>query len=386
MKNDKSTTGYRKSLEGTVPNCLSKKNKVEDLQSLILQDGNYFVFKSGKNIKTRKEEEFYCSYYENIMFVPSDVPLSTNGAWPKACKTFPLEHADLHEFAAPQYPLASFDNYKDILFFGSTMWDENYGHWVWDTLPRIWMYLELRKKIPNLKLFLQAKHRSTEWQIEAYGALGIPEEDIIVYEPHNGNQLAAYLADRIIMPSHGIRDLPASGQTSVEVISLMDAMIERCIELQPRDKTYPEKIYSSRRDTKGAWKSPHGRTLINEDEIVRFLEARGFQEVVSSQMSFVDKVLTYYYAKEVVGPVGANMMNTFFSRNASIYLLQSPLLKTFWHLDFAFCFGNNLIFMDESSMVESDHPLKDPAEGSKNLPYNDPWKYSMSHLEETFDA
>jgi len=63
---------------------------------------------------------------------------------------------------------------------------------------------------------------------------------------------------------------------------------------------WPEKIYISRKDSSL-------RGVLNEEELLDYLQLQGYTELILSSLSFAEKVGYFYYAKEVVSMSGAGL-------------------------------------------------------------------------------
>jgi hypothetical protein len=68
---------------------------------------------------------------------------------------------------------------------------------------------------------------------------------------------------------------------------------------------YPEKIYISRRDT-------NNRKLLNEAEIEKFLQERGFVPIMLTGLSLAEQINLFAHAKTVIAPHGAGLTNIAF--------------------------------------------------------------------------
>ena len=66
---------------------------------------------------------------------------------------------------------------------------ENFFHFIYDTLPYLYCYLEMRKENPEMKLMMNyvsdKKHNFYPFVIEALKVLEISKDDIIVHNKNN---------------------------------------------------------------------------------------------------------------------------------------------------------------------------------------------------------
>ena len=86
---------------------------------------------------------------------------------------------------------------------------------------------------------------------------------------------------------------------------------------KPSKKNYPKNIYIDRADSKS--NDAYVRSLINDDEIKRFLIRKNFTLVRLGDLSFVDQVQYFNNADCIIGLHGAGFANlTFCKSNTKI--------------------------------------------------------------------
>lgn len=71
------------------------------------------------------------------------------------------------------------------------------------------------------------------------------------------------------------------------------------------------KIYISRK--KGGW-----RSIVNDDEVVDFMEQAGFQILAAEKLSFTDQIKLFSEAKMIVGLHGSGLTNVLFAPKTSV--------------------------------------------------------------------
>ncbi len=166
----------------------------------------------------------------------------------------------------------------------------NYHHWLLEMLPRIWWH----DVIPGLKdLPLIIHSPLLPFQVETLAALGIGAERLL---PFDGWMLQAdclYFSSCI-----------APGNASIRNIKWLKERLKPAFgvaEGHPRDL-----IYVSRRKA-GA------RRLLNEDQVVAALDARGFKTMMMEDYSVKEQIEIFSNARVVVMPNGAAGINMAFS-------------------------------------------------------------------------
>ncbi len=195
---------------------------------------------------------------------------------------------------------------------------ENYYHFLYDTLPYLHHYFELRMNDPSCKLLLPATHTWLQFQRECFTLLGIQERDIIYAE-----EGCAY--ETLYIPSsltHGTISA-ASGETLSSASNMPPSpeaynIWNRLSENSP-PTTSPKKIYISRRTHLLADTSNVGtnyttrRRCLNEDALVELLKEHGYVEVFCESMSMSEKISMFRSATHVAGFIGGGMANLLFS-------------------------------------------------------------------------
>jgi hypothetical protein len=244
--------------------------------------------------------------------------------------------------------------YSDPLFFFVYNTD-NYYHFVYDTLPYLITFFQLRKSFPNLKLLVSSPNFQREkpypFFYEFLELLGINKKDLI------------FITESTMYSSIFISDsYTHSGKSNLpprkEIYQFFSDIVKKASLLKSNVKLN-EKIYISRR----AWK--HGdtsnigtnytqkRTLNNESELVRFLESKGFSETFTENLSVIDKINLFSSAKVIIGPSGGGLCNVLFSnKNAQLLSINSPDFMSV-NKRFIYSFANiKTIFYDETFHVE----------------------------------
>lgn len=198
---------------------------------------------------------------------------------------------------------------------------DNYYHFLYDTLPYLYTYLELKKNIKNLKILVnypnKYKNEFYKFNIEFLEKF-IDLNDVIIHFENNEYK-NIYICNSL---THGGY---SNNPPRNEVYKLYDN-----IKIQDSKKT-PEYIYISRRTWINSDKSNIGtdyttrRKMINEDELVERLQQLNFVEIFAENLSTDEKITLFKNAKIIIGSIGGGMANLLFSnKNAKSIIIVTP--------------------------------------------------------------
>ncbi|MFH7244818.1 MAG: glycosyltransferase family 61 protein [Spirulina sp.] len=171
----------------------------------------------------------------------------------------------------------------------------NYYHWLYDVLPRIYLY-QLHSDL-NLIDYLLAPDLSYAFQLETLKILNIEDKRII-----SSAKFRHIKADYLMVVDHPNPD----SHNPPEWIT--DWLKSTFLPKLESANIIKQHIYVSRGD------SAHQRRLLNEHEVVKFLKRKGFSTCVLSDLSFVEQVNLFYNAETIIGVHGAGLTNLTFSK------------------------------------------------------------------------
>ena len=174
-----------------------------------------------------------------------------------------------------------------VLVLSATYCD-TYYHWLYHVLPKAAL---LRDVGGYDKVYARA---ATGFQQETLRLIGIPEAAVIPASP------AAHIQARELVFSSYLSLL------SEQLRSMLLHFIRDCCRLSSAAGG-ARKLYISRQD------AANGRTMVNEDELMGFLAAEGFDRLVLSEFPFQQQVAIFSSAGFIVGPHGSGMGNAVFS-------------------------------------------------------------------------
>jgi capsular polysaccharide biosynthesis protein len=183
----------------------------------------------------------------------------------------------------------------------------NYHHWLYDTFCRIYL-LKLAGVFDKIDYFI-IDFTGLSFQKESLLRIGIPIEKIICA---NDNWRFHIEAETLYIPS-----LPSKlGRVGVWPVHFLR---ETFLEKSPNT---PVRLYISRRKATS-------RKLVNEEEIIRFLEGEGFIEFFPEDHSIVETAACFSKADFIVGVHGSGFANlAFIGKNTKVIDIVAPL-----HLD-----------------------------------------------------
>lgn len=193
-----------------------------------------------------------------------------------------------------------------LTFCGS----HNYFHWLYDVLPRFYMLQCVGSSYHSLVMNPNPYRSFVQ---ETLSMLGISESRVIRTYDHFNIQ-----ADQLIVPSFMMNSHYPAWTTSV---------LRRML-LPKRDLSVitPERIYISR-------KKASVRKIINENEVIRCLEARGFVSLCLEDWTVAQQIQMFASAKAIVGQHGAGMSNLAFctpgARVIEIFHVHH-IVPTYW--------------------------------------------------------
>jgi hypothetical protein len=206
------------------------------------------------------------------------------------------------------------DWYNLISYFG-----ENYGHWFWEDLPRLFNALPHLPK--SIRFLVSPFVRS--FQKDSLFALGI-EPDRLVTQPANVNTECERLWFATPL---GDLDWVV---TAPDVIRQMAKVLVEALK-RPASRA-PELIYISRR----ALSLKNQSRITNEDDFLQELVRLGFEIVTPECLTLKEQVRIFQNAKVILGAFGAGLTNMLFCQPPSMILeLQDPFFaprEWYWKL------------------------------------------------------
>jgi Glycosyltransferase 61 len=199
-------------------------------------------------------------------------------------------------------------------------WDNNYGHWIVECLPKVAILAE-HYDITKLRFivtrhsFLPPVRRMRQVCIDSLAAYGICPDQIV------------WLGREAVEVEHLLYALPLTIHPWVKAPRTVQ-ILEELGDKIAKGHQGPRRIYSSRA-------SAGRRRLLNESEILRVVRDFDVAIVDPGVMSFADQVRAFAHAELLIGNFGANLTNAVFSpRGITMFVLASQSMgdNFFWDL------------------------------------------------------
>ncbi|PPT08646.1 TPR repeat [Geitlerinema sp. FC II] len=238
----------------------------------------------------------------------------------------PSQHRIFHEKHLS--PIEDFDETIAIL---SPINCDNYYHWMVYLLPRLGLIIESKIDLETIDRFLIDSFYQP-FQKETFQQLEIPKQKVLTVDrsPH-------IRAQKLIVPSIP-SDLIAIDRASCQWIKSL--FLPRSQELPTPDK----RLYIRR-------KTGQNRRVIEEEQLIEFLEIYGFEAVELENKSIVEQAQLFAAAEAVIAPHGAGLTNVLFCQpGTKIIEILSPnyahqfyaILSRQCQLDYAYCWSRSL--------------------------------------------
>ena len=198
--------------------------------------------------------------------------------------------------------------------FLSSRWSLNYYHWMFETISRIDFLYKAGFSLDTLDKIVVIDRRFS-YQKETLKTLGIPDDKII--ESRNYPHIHA---KKLVIPSI---------DQNKSMISPWACDFLRKQFLQKTHFPMKEKreiIYISR-------KSASLRRVINEQDVIQFLEKFGFKSICLETLSVAEQAVTFAAAKVIIAPHGAGLTNLVFcTPGTKVIEIFHPLYlqKCYW--------------------------------------------------------
>ena len=166
----------------------------------------------------------------------------------------------------------------------------NISHWMMDGLARVKLLGEFCP-LSEVDMFVVQGNKSPNW-VDTLTLLGVDESKIRFFD----QQLIHIQAKELIAMTH-----PRGRRSSVTPKWVIEFLREKYLPTIPnKNDGWPEKIYISRKDSSL-------RGVLNEEELLDYLQLQGYTELILSPLSFAEKVGYFHNAKEIVSMSGAGL-------------------------------------------------------------------------------
>ena len=232
----------------------------------------------------------------------------------------------------------------DPVFFFIYNFD-NYYHFLYDTLPYLFTYLELKKTIPKLKILINYPNQTNtfyKFNLEFLSKI-INVDDLIIHT--NNVYKEIYISTSL---THGGY---SNNPPRKEIFQIYD-MLKNNIDYSNIDEHFKnlEQIYISRRSWINNDSSNIGtdytsrRKMMNEDLLVESLKENGFIEIFAENLNTDEKIFLFSNAKTIIGAIGGGMANLLFSNSTT----KTIVIETPYFLEINYRFKYSM----EHTMIE----------------------------------
>ncbi len=216
-------------------------------------------------------------------------------------------HIQLVEGDFSQLVYANEDGFLD--FFLGSAGSHNYGHWLTDDLPRATALLKLRKLgiTKPIRIWMPSYDEAMD-NIRTASLTNILDNKID-FDIRTFDRQHAIRFDNLLFTTPCSYHPVLKNPFSIDLVS-------NGVDYGINSETF-DKIFILRRP--GRW-----RSLVNMDEVQRFLAGRGFHCIDVETLSFERQAYVFSQAKIIVGCMGAAMANTIFAKPGTITIYLAP--------------------------------------------------------------
>ena len=251
-------------------------------------------------------------------------------------------------------------NINDPIFFLIYNFD-NYYHFLYDTLPYLFTYLELKKNIPNLKILINYPNKNMNNLYKFNNELLekiIDMNDLIIHSENNIYK-EIYVSTSL---THGGFSNNNPRPEIFKIYKIISDNIDyKKISDNIKNK-HIDKIYISRRTWINNDKSNIGtdytsrRKMMNEDNLVKELEKQNFTEIFSENLNTDEKIYLFSNANIIIGSIGGGMANLLFSNSntKSIVFVTPYFLDINYRFKFSMEHTNIIYFNDVKTYLEDN--------------------------------
>lgn len=257
-----------------------------------------------------------CQFISNEIYYPKVKIFShsnKNTYNPINEKILSLEKLNLNE--KQNFELKKSNSIVSIPVFYFIYNTENYYHFIYDTLPYLITYNQLKKEKPDLKLLINYPNnqlnRIYNFVTEFLEIVGI-DKDCLLFVDDTTIYKKVYISSSF---THGINsNLPPR----IEIYGFYKKIVES--KINDFKSSFPKKSYISRRSWKHNDFSNIGtnytykRRMTNEDDLVDLLVRNGYTEVFTEKLNTIEKLGLFFNSEVVVGAIGGGICNVLFSK------------------------------------------------------------------------
>lgn len=183
------------------------------------------------------------------------------------------------------------------------LFSSGFYHWLIDSLPRLWL-LKQYEELTGHSIPVLIDPEPPDYVLDTLHMMDI--RDIIMWDVTFGR------VEELLIPA-GLHDPERpSGFATAWVRETLFSALGNDIPQFNAPKIYISRALASK------------RRVVNENQVIEFLETKGFQVFSLERMSIQEQIGLFAQAKIVLGPHGAGLANTIFSSNVTILEFFEP--------------------------------------------------------------
>ena len=227
---------------------------------------------------------------------------------------------------------------------------DNYFHFLYDSLPYLISFLQLKKDIPDLKLLMQYPNEQKQnfypFVIEFLEILNITNTDIVLVDKHTQYET-------VYISTSYTHDIDSNLPPRKEIYKFYQEIVKKT---QAQHSDTPKKIYVSRRTHLHNDFSNIGtnyttrRHMVNEDALVEKLRMNGYTEVFTEKLTTVEKIIYFANATHITGAIGGGISNVLFSPPTTI--LEAIISPTFLDVNQRFKYSLDCVAVKYNMQTE----------------------------------
>lgn len=274
---------------------------------------------------------------------PGSVPVHGVEAWGGRLQFNPLKFAD------GAMPTTWFDE-PAFLMAGPT--DVSFGDWIWNFPPRLWL-----AEAARLDTKIVVNDHIPPLYIDMLAALGVPRERLLFRDPKGVS-----IFPRLYVPSWPgrYRLTPMKHWCDIYGRATLKGVGG------PR-----RRLFLSRRN------HPN-HPLVNEPDVLKLFEARGFEAVCPEDLSFDDMRQLFARPACVAGPYGSALRNLVFCHEKPLaFVLMTPDSSAFLQGSALWLAETGVRFGHVIGRLAPGHEREDPRKA--------PWLVDLQEIEQALD-
>lgn len=208
------------------------------------------------------------------------------------------------------YKLRKRKTIKSNAFSLQSIWNISFGHWLHETLPRLFILKDAGLS-ENIDTIILGDGCNKKFHNESLDILGF------------GNKKIVYISDEMEIKCSNLylSSFPSGG-----IVRPNKWICEKYNELakelyiKNKDKHFPKKVYLQRKNVKT-------RRLLNENELINLISKYGYEVVCPEENSLEYQFCLAYNADKIISIVGSGLSTVVCSKNTVSVLGIEPYIR-----------------------------------------------------------